>query len=116
MTLTVTGLGGSDDEVKTNYVTVNAAPSAPVAAFTNATPRSGTVPLSVTFTDQSTGTLPLTYAWNFGDGNTSTSENPSHTYTAVGSYSVNLTVTNSVGSNRLIKNELHYRNAHWQHR
>ena len=49
--LTVTGPGGSDTEVKTNYVTVNAAPVAPVAAFTNTTPRTGTAPLTVTFTD-----------------------------------------------------------------
>ena len=36
---------------------------------------------SVSFTNQSTGTLPgTTYSWNFGDGTTSTSANPSHTY------------------------------------
>ena len=53
---------------------------------------SGTVPLAVTFADQSAsgGTA---WAWKFGDGNTSTSQNPTHTYSAVGTYDVRLDVT-----------------------
>ncbi len=89
--LTVTGPGGSDDV--THSVTVSAAPVAPTAAFT-ATPTY----LSVQFTNQSTGTAPLTYAWDFGDGGSSALPSPSHTYAAAGTYSVKLTVTGPGGS------------------
>ena len=77
----------------------------PVAAFTNKTPRSGTAPLIITFTDQSTGTLPLTYAWDFDNNGTidSTSQNPSHIYSVAGTYTVNLMVTNIAGSNSTLK-------------
>ena len=76
-------------------------PPPPVANFT-ATPLSGTAPLTVNFTDTSTGVAPLTYAWDFGDpasgmNNTSTATNPSHVYNGVGTYTVALTVTNGGG-------------------
>ena len=71
-------------------------PVAPVAAFTG-TPTSGTVPLTVTFTDQSTGS-PTSWSWTFGDGGTSTAQNPVHTYNSTGTYTVTLTATNAVGS------------------
>ncbi len=72
---------------------------APIAAFT-ATPTGGTAPLTVNFTDESTGTAPLTYAWDFeNDGLVdSTEQNPSHEYSAAGTFSVKLTVTNAAGS------------------
>ena len=50
----------------------------------------------VNFTDNSTGN-PVTYAWDFGDGGTSTQQNPSHTYANTGPYVVCLTVTNAAG-------------------
>jgi PKD repeat protein len=53
--------------------------------------------LEVTFTDTSTNT-PTSWLWDFGDGNTSTLQNPVHTYAADGSYTVNLTATNADGS------------------
>ncbi len=68
----------------------------PVASFTG-TPTSGTAPLAVTFTDTSTNS-PTSWSWSFGDGGTSTAQNPSHTYTSVGSYTVALTASNSGGS------------------
>jgi PKD repeat protein len=77
---------------------------APVASFTG-TPTSGFAPLTVVFTDTSTGT-PTGWRWTFGDigaGNTSTLRNPSHTYTVPGTYSVNLTVSNAGGSNSLVQ-------------
>ncbi|WP_240459839.1 PKD domain-containing protein, partial [Arthrobacter pascens] len=70
--------------------------NAPVASFT-ASPTSGTVPLTVSFTDTSTGT-PTSWAWEFGDGETATAQNPSHTYTTAGTYTARLTVTNADGS------------------
>jgi len=100
--LTVTNAGGSKTLIKTNYITVT--PPVPVANFTG-TPTTGPAPLSVSFTDTSTGS-PSSWIWMFGDmgaGNTSTLQNPIHTYMSAGTYSVNLTVTNAGGSNALIK-------------
>ncbi len=69
---------------------------APVASFT-AAPTSGTAPLNVAFTDTSTGS-PTSWAWDFGDGGTSTTKNPTHNYTAAGTYTAKLTATNATGS------------------
>jgi PKD repeat protein len=69
---------------------------APTAAFT-ASPVSGTVPVSTTFIDRSTG-VPTSWLWDFGDGETSTASRPVHAYIAAGTYSVTLTVTNAEGS------------------
>jgi trimeric autotransporter adhesin len=73
--------------------------TAPTAAF-SATPRSGTAPLNVSFTDQSTG-APSSWAWDFqNDGVVDSNvQNPSFQYAAPGSYSVKLTVANGAGSN-----------------
>jgi PKD repeat protein len=73
----------------------------PVANFTG-TPLTGTEPLAVTFTDSSTNT-PTSWAWTFGDGGTSTAQNPSHSYTTAGTFTVALTATNSAGSNTLTR-------------
>ena len=72
-------------------------PVVPVASFTG-TPVSGNAPLTVAFTDASTGS-PTSWSWTFGDGGTSTAQNPSRTYTAGGTYTVALTVSNAAGSN-----------------
>ncbi|GAB3360892.1 proprotein convertase P-domain-containing protein [Lysobacter tyrosinilyticus] len=69
--------------------------TAPVANFSVAT--SG---LTANFTDSSTdsdGTI-ASRSWNFGDGTTSTATNPSKTYTAAGTYTVTLTVTDNGGA------------------
>ena len=68
----------------------------PVAAFTG-TPLTGAAPLNVAFTDTSTNS-PTSWAWDFGDSNTSTSQNPSNNYTAAGTYDVELVATNAGGS------------------
>jgi serine protease len=94
VTLTVTGPGGSDDEVKTNYIHVE---GPPVAGFYG-DPTAGTVPLTVNFYDQSTGTV-TSWDWDFGDGTShSSAQNPAHQYTSVGLYTVTLTVTGPCGS------------------
>lgn len=77
---------------------------APVAAFT-ATPISGESPLTVNFTDASTGTTPLTYAWDFNNNGTvdSTEQNPTYQYITAGVYTVKLTVSNIAGSDEEVK-------------
>jgi PKD repeat protein len=69
---------------------------APTASFT-ATPTTGSVPLTVNFTDTSTGG-PTSWAWDFGDGGTSTAQSPSHTYASTGTFTASLTATNGQGS------------------
>jgi PKD repeat protein len=71
----------------------------PDADFTVGT-TSGTAPLTVQFTDTSLNG-PTSWAWVFGDGETSTEQSPSHTYTEAGTYDVSLTATNDAGSNAL---------------
>jgi len=68
-----------------------------VSAGFSAIPTSGQAPLSVTFSDQSAGAL-TSWAWDFGDGGTSTAQNPVHVYQNAGTYSVSLTISNSGGS------------------
>ncbi len=63
---------------------------------------SGTSPLTVNFTDYSTGG-PTAWSWTFGDSNSSTVQNPSHTYSSTGTYTVALTATNSAGNNTMTK-------------
>ena len=72
----------------------------PVAGFAAATTTSCTG--SIQFTDASSNT-PTTWAWTFGDGGTSTIQNPSHTYAASGTYSVSLKATNAYGNNTTTK-------------
>ncbi|TAJ43892.1 hypothetical protein CUJ86_07470 [Methanofollis fontis] len=57
---------------------------------------SGKAPLTVSFSDTSTGEFIESWLWEFGDGFTSVDQDPIHTYVEPGNYSVNLTVTNSV--------------------
>lgn len=75
----------------------NGLPAAPVAEFIG-TPTSGTTPLAVTFTNQSTGAID-SYLWDFGDGTTSTATNPTKAYLTAASFTVALTATGPGGSN-----------------
>ncbi len=54
------------------------------------------------FTDSSTN-IPTSWSWTFGDGGTSSSQSPSHSYTTSGVYTVALTATNATGSNTLTR-------------
>ena len=88
--------GSAACEVASNILTLSVT-ATPSAAFSS----SGTNCLgdSVTFKDlsTSTGLSSTQWSWNFGDGQTSTKQNPSHLYAASGNYTVSLTVTNSGG-------------------
>lgn len=92
VSVTVTGPDGSDTETKTSYIEVGEI----IAGFT-ASPTSGSRPLQVQFTDESTGDI-AGWEWDFGDGVTGTEQSPSHTYDAVGEYTVSLEVTGPAGS------------------
>ncbi len=108
------GSAGWDNQYGYGLVDANAAillvapnTDPPLAAFTGS-PTSGDVPLTVTFTDQSTNN-PTAWAWDFGDGGTSATQNPSYTYSVAGTYTVSLTVTNANGSD--IKTKVNYISA-----
>lgn len=94
---------GSDTVIKKDFVMVHANP---IINFT-ASDTSGCYPLSVVFSDKSIpGSGSITnWSWDFGDGSVSTEENPIHTYTGQGSYSVTLKVTNSFGCTRTYTHE-----------
>jgi PKD repeat protein len=92
VTLTVTDAGGSS--TKTQTVPVTAPNQPPVANFTFSC--NG---LACSFTSTSSdpdGSI-TAYSWTFGDGTSSTAQNPSHTYAAGGTYTVRLTVTDNRG-------------------
>jgi PKD repeat protein len=69
---------------------------APVAEF-SASPTSGTVPLTVNFSDASAGDID-TWSWDFGDGGTGTGQTPVYEYQTAGTYPVSLTVTGPGGT------------------
>lgn len=78
--------GGADSSCKT----VNVSCPAPVANF-----NSSSVSWAATFTDISSNAS--SWNWDFGDGNTSTTQSPSHTYSANGNYTVCLTIADTCG-------------------
>jgi PKD repeat protein len=99
-TLQLTIIGKMSDEASTTTIndpmqyTVKNVPSLDVVCSAN--PSTGSTPLYVSFTSTVTGGLePLTFSWTFGDGGTSTYQNPQHNYLASGTYTVTVTVTDS---------------------
>ena len=98
VTLTATNANGFDDEKKVDYITVT---QTPIAEFT-VDSRQGKAPFIVKFHDLSAGN-PTTWLWEFGDGSTSSEQNPTHLYPFEGSYDVRLTVSNQFGSDTIFK-------------
>ena len=99
--LTATNNIGSDSESKTNYITVGEAGDSPIADFTAST-TAITEGETITFSDQSTN-APTSWSWDFGDGGTGSDQNPTHSYSTAGTYTVELTATNNIGSDTEIK-------------
>jgi PKD repeat protein len=95
VSLTVTNTFGVSSQTS-QFVTVSLG-SAPQADFTFQS--SG---LNVAFLDASTGN-PTSWLWDFGDGASSTAQNPRHPYTSAGTYNVTLTVANAAGSSSKTK-------------
>ncbi|MCP3917774.1 MAG: PKD domain-containing protein [bacterium] len=100
VTLTVTNAYGTDTQTRIDYIGVDFVP--PVADFTGM-PTTGSSPLTVDFLDGSSGGAPTSWLWDFGDGATSTAQNPTHTYSASGFYSVVMTAGNAYGSDTLTR-------------
>ncbi|MGO8696525.1 MAG: leucine-rich repeat protein [Limisphaerales bacterium] len=97
-TNTVLEFGFRDDSTYLGLDDITVWP-APAAAFT-ANPTNGVFPLTVSFASagvDSAGNTITRWNWAFGDGSTSTSQNPSHTYTTNGTFSVALIATNNIG-------------------
>lgn len=103
VSLTLASVAGVNVRTRLDYITVRAE-SGPRAEF-SADKREGLAPLAVTFTDNSpAGTSEITsWLWDFGDGATSTEQDPKHTYTATGKYAVSLTVTSEIGEDTATK-------------
>ena len=94
VTLTVSGPGGSDSAFSNIQIVETFAP--PIANF-SADVIEGGVPLTVNFTDLSSGNI-SGRNWNFGDGATSADINPQHTYTTTGTFTVTLNINGPGGS------------------
>jgi gliding motility-associated-like protein len=95
ITLHIKNVAGEDSVTKVDYITVYEKPS---VAF-SADPPAGCGPLDVQFTDESkpgSGTI-ASWIWDFGDGITSSLQNPLHTYNVLDTFDVTLTVVNSFG-------------------
>lgn len=100
VSLMVTGELGSDTETKKDFINTEPAPIADFSS--NIT--TGDKELSVSFTDKTTGDA-SSWSWNFGDSGTSTEQNPVHTYTIEGTYTVSLSVTGAGGSDNETKTD-----------
>jgi plastocyanin len=83
----------------TGKVNVQSTGPTPLSATASVSTDSGDVPLTVSFTGTASGgTPPYTYSWTLGDGSSSADQNPTHTYTQIGSYTAVLTVHDSTGA------------------
>lgn len=86
--------GCSDTRVVTSFVKVY---SLPKAGFNVNQQYYCKTPANVTFTNISSGNLPLSYYWNFGDNSTSKAKDTVHSYSNPGNYTVKLVITDTYG-------------------
>jgi hypothetical protein len=93
----IVGTGEAPNGERHGYLLIPAVGGAPPAAVFVGTPLSGCAQLGVSFTDLSSGDM-TGWSWDFGDGGTSTLQNPAYTYQNVGIYTVSLTVNAPSGS------------------
>lgn len=102
VTLLATNSVGTDTMTKTNYIQV-VIPPAPVADFSS---QVQILPMgdTVYFTDLSTN-FPTSWAWDFGDGQTSNLQHPYHIYNTVDTFTVKLYVSNISGIDSIIKTD-----------
>ncbi len=95
VSLMLSGPGGTDTRTVVGYITVYRAPD----ALINASATAGCIPTTIAFSDGSTAYPgPITnLIWDFGDGMTDLTSNPTHVYNAPGSYNVLLSVVDNNG-------------------
>ncbi len=93
--LTVSNANGTNSTSSSITVTEKNTPIIPIANF-SANTSEGYAPLAVQFTNMSENAVSL--IWDFGDGMNSTEQNPVHTYSEAGNYTVNLTASNENGT------------------
>jgi PKD repeat protein len=98
--VTINDSGGQSAHATVSVSTTVTPPPPTLTVSINANPTSGRVGDTVIFTSTVTGGIAgtKTYAWDFGDSDTSAASNPAHTYNSVGNFTAKLTVTDS-GSN-----------------
>ena len=92
---------GNQCDTTTDQVEVNLMPA--ITAQFNADTSAIKAGDTISFTDQSTGN-PTSWSWDFGDGDSATTQNPSHVYDSAGSYSVGLIASHACGTDTIIKN------------
>jgi PKD repeat protein len=97
VTLSAVGPGGTNSLTKPGVIVVTNPP--PPSVDFVASPTNGFAPLNVAFSNLTSGAI--TYAWSFGDGNTSADEQPANTYTNPGAYTVTLLAVGPGGTNTL---------------
>jgi len=91
-------IGSASDDAGNSYGYLHAFGVGPLNAHANG-PYTGYYQSPVQFTGDAFGGMPpYTYHWDFGDGQTSDTQNPSHMYTAAGNYLATFTVTDSEGN------------------
>lgn len=87
-TVTATDIFGCDADTFVNVIMYE---NPQISFSLNPYPAQGCAPVNVTFTDESSPVM-QSYLWNFGDGNTSSTQNPTHTYNTPGNFDVSLSV------------------------
>lgn len=98
VTLAVTNSFGQDTKTLTGFIAVG---DPPVPGF-SASPSQGNIPLAVAFTGMTNGTM-SSWIWDFGDGSFASVQNPTHTYTKPGIYTVTLSAANEFGMGHITK-------------
>jgi PKD repeat protein/Zn-dependent protease len=98
VTLTVTNSFGQDTKTLAGFIAVG---DPPVPDF-SATPSQGNIPLAVAFTGRTNATM-SSWKWDFGDGSIASVQNPTHTYTKPGIYTVTLSAANEFGIGHITK-------------
>ena len=102
-TLTIENTGHDTYGETCSYVrTMSATRGDLLSANFSVNTKSGNIPLSVNFTDESVGNI-ISWEWSFGDGSTSALQNPSYIYANEGIYNVSLTVSGLNGSDTKTK-------------
>ncbi len=105
-TIELVASGDNISAEKTISNMIRVLPRGALKAEFNVSQTSGTVPLETTFEDKSEGKAIAGWLWDFGDGKTSSEQNPVHIYDKVGIFTVSLTINGEDGADTNIKNNL----------